>query len=704
MKKRLISFLTAGVMLAAGALPCGLPVPFAEGSANISAQAADAESEIWHAGLTFKTVDYYKPYYPDTDSLKKLGAALPQMITVTNYHGDQAKLPTDTTWKYDEKKRCWYNSAVNTKLPEKFSDPAGLLDRIEIAASAKDSEYYKFNNITADPQSTTCGEKAAIEVQIAVLFHNKSTLSHIEKGADGEYYCKKQREKQDSSLLHRYEFDVSAEDSGEYISLYYSSSYGYDTAYASNGTAVLNVEHKYSSKVITPPSCTEKGSAKYTCACGDSRISDIDPTGHNWQISSCDWTQSGETYSCKVEAVCKNNSSHKLTETAAADYRVTKPPTCTQKGAGTYTAVFKDADLKAQTKTVEIAAVGHSWSSWRTSGFDVKKGTRLMSRYCIRCSSAQTEPVENEVTRFAGANRYSTAAAISQNSFGSAKTVILASGADFADALAGVPLAISKNAPILLTTPNKLSAETLSEIKRLGAQNVIILGGKGAVSAEVESALTAQGLTAQRLAGAKRFATATAIAQSLCDAPTDIFFVYAFDYADALSASTAAARKNAPLIYLATNGELDADTKDYLEKLKAKGCVKNAYVIGGEGVISGDMLRTAANALGVMPTRLSGSNRYETCTAVNNAFADVLDGSMICIATGCDFPDALSGGVYAAMQKAPLFLENSKLKTLKLSQSQKDLLKAKKPQKISIFGGTGAVPDSHAQLIADSCV
>ena len=77
---------------------------------------------------------------------------------------------------------------------------------------------------------------------------------------------------------------------------------------------------------------------------------------------------------------------------------------------------------------------------------------------------------------------------------------------------------------------------------------------------------------------------------------------------------------------------------------------------------------------------------------------------MICIATGCDFPDALAGGVYAALNRAPLFLENSKQKTLKLSQPQSDYLKAKKPLKISIFGGEGAVPDSHAQVIADNCV
>ena len=173
-----------------------------------------------------------------------------------------------------------------------------------------------------------------------------------------------------------------------------------------------------------------------------------------------------------------------------------------------------------------------------------------------------------------------------------------------------MPLAINQNAPILLTTPNKLSPDALAEIKRLGAEKVVILGGSGAISADVEKALTAEGLTTERLAGTTRFGTATAIAQSLCENPTDVFFVYAFNYADALSVSTAAALRNAPIIYLRTSGSLDADTQAYLAKLKEKGCVKNAYVIGGEGVISKAMLSTAAEAAGF--SRCSAASKSAT--------------------------------------------------------------------------------------------
>ncbi len=671
-----------------------------------------AASDIAHAGFDFSTIAYYKGNYPDTDSLKKLGAAIPKTITITNEFGVKARIPTDGSWKYDKKKNCWYNSAVNAQLPERFTDTKGKLKRIEIACKGDDSEYYKHNELNVEPRSTTCGGKATFEVLITILYFDQTILSHVGKDANGNYFLKKSFNSQTSSnfykktneRLHYYDIDTTAEDSGEYISFYFSSDRRNDTAYASTSPVVLNVKHKYSSKFITKPCCTEKGTIQYTCSCGKSYTKEAAPTGHDWNIKSCKWKQSGEGQSCTITAVCKNDSSHTFSKTVKASYSVTKQPTCTQNGVGTYTAKFSSPDIKPQIKTVVISATGHSWGQWQTSGFDVKKGTRLITHRCIKCGGKETKPVKNEVKRFAGANRYSTAAVISKSSFDSSKTVILSSGSNFADALAGVPLAVMQNAPIILTTKDTIPDESLAEIKRLGAKKVLILGGKRVISADIEKALRAQGIKTQRIAGATRFGTATAIANKITKKPTDIFFVYAFNYADALSVSTAAALKNAPIIYLNTNGELDADTKAYLAKLKASGCVKNAYVIGGEGVISKEMLHTAADALGIMPTRLSGIDRYETCTAVNKAFKNLLNGSMLCIATGCDFPDALSGGVYAALNRAPLFMENSKQKALSLSKTQTMFLKGKKPLRITIFGGTGAVPDSHAQTIADNCV
>ena len=340
-------------------------------------------------------------------------------------------------------------------------------------------------------------------------------------------------------------------------------------------------------------------------------------------------------------------------------------------------------------------------------------GNNNLTIYCYKDSKAEEYALKNGLKyaclptdeRLAGSGRYETAAKISQAAFDQAETVVLAYGLNYADALAGVSLATKMNAPILLTNTKSLDPTTLAEIKRLKAKNVIILGGTGAISDEVKKELENNDLTTERIAGASRFGTATAIAEKLNENPTDVFFVYAFNSADALSVSPIAASKNAPIIYLTTKGELNADTATYLAKLKKAGCVKNAYVIGGSGVISDDMMNKAATALGLSKaTRIAGANRFTTCVAVNEAFADVLDGDMICVATGMDFPDALAGGVYAARNKAPLFLINGKTKTPKLTDEQKAYLKTKSAGKITAFGGVGVVPDNHIADIAKNSI
>lgn len=308
--------------------------------------------------------------------------------------------------------------------------------------------------------------------------------------------------------------------------------------------------------------------------------------------------------------------------------------------------------------------------------------------------------ITTPVTRFAGAGRYDTAKTISvEGSVASSKTVVLAYGLNYADALAGVPLASKLGAPILLTNKDELPEETMGEIKRLGANKVIILGGTGAVSNAVENKLKSNSITVERFAGTTRFETATKIANKLNPAPSEIFFVYGFNYADALSVSTVAAVKNAPVIYLKTDGELDEETADYLRSVKGK--VKNAYVIGGRGVISDAMMNKAGGALGLKAgktiQRIAGSDRYQTCEQINTIFKNVLTGKAMCVAKGLNFPDALAGGVFAAKNKAPLLLADNSLTTVQIRY-----IKQKKATKLYIFGAAGAVPNSLVKSISNA--
>ena len=74
-----------------------------------------------------------------------------------------------------------------------------------------------------------------------------------------------------------------------------------------------------------------------------------------------------------------------------------------------------------------------------------------------------------------------------------------------------------------------------------------------------------------------------------------------------------------------------------------------------------------------------------------------MTGTALCIATGADFPDALAGGVFAAIKSAPLFLVNNAAK--KLDDTQTAYLKEKQAKKFFVFGGPGAVSDPTVNLV-----
>ena len=100
----------------------------------------------------------------------------------------------------------------------------------------------------------------------------------------------------------------------------------------------------------------------------------------------------------------------------------------------------------------------------------------------------------SEDTRFhpvEGPNRYATAVEASKESFPEgADTVIIATGLNWPDALAGGSIAGAYEAPILLVT-DVVSDRVEREIARLGAKNAIILGGESAVPASVFKQLRA---------------------------------------------------------------------------------------------------------------------------------------------------------------------------------------------------------------------
>jgi putative cell wall-binding protein len=244
-------------------------------------------------------------------------------------------------------------------------------------------------------------------------------------------------------------------------------------------------------------------------------------------------------------------------------------------------------------------------------------------------------------TRLFGATRQGTAVAASTSEFptaGSASAVVLARADDFADALAGGPLAARKKGPLLLTSSAALDAVTATEIQRVLPKGgtVYLLGGTSALSDAVATAIAALGDVATRIAGTDRYGTAVAIAGAMGN-PTTVFEASGTNFPDAISAVPAAVANNGAI--LLTDGSAPAAaTSAYLSTYAT-----TRYAIGGPAAYADP------SAIGI-----AGADRYATSQAVALAFFPDTKG--VSIASGANFPDALAAGPLAGTAGEPVLL------------------------------------------------
>lgn len=309
------------------------------------------------------------------------------------------------------------------------------------------------------------------------------------------------------------------------------------------------------------------------------------------------------------------------------------------------------------------------------------------------CSVTVTGAVD--IKRLAGDNRTETAIQISQTGWSSgAKNIILANGYSYADALAGVPLSKALDAPILLTSNTKdgIEKSNLEQLKKLGAENIYILGGDFVVSEKIADKLKENGYNITRLAGANRFETSVAIAEKLKEisgTASQVFFATGYDFPDALSGGAAAAVLGSPIVFTLPDGGLDESVKGYI---KDNGITK-ANLIGGTYVIP-EKANKELSECGVNDIkRYFGANRYDTCLEIVKAFESSFKGDGIVLATGKDFPDALAGGALAAKRGIPLMLASSLP-----SGETIEWLTNRDAQKMYVLGGQYAVDDRTMYL------
>src|SRR5438270_986260 len=113
-------------------------------------------------------------------------------------------------------------------------------------------------------------------------------------------------------------------------------------------------------------------------------------------------------------------------------------------------------------------------------------------------------------SRYAGDNRYDTAAKIATSTFTTADTVVVASGDTYPDALAGAYAAGLASVPVLLVTRDDVPTSTRSALITLKSTKALIVGGTGVVGTAAEQVLKSLGLATTRISGTSRYDTAKA--------------------------------------------------------------------------------------------------------------------------------------------------------------------------------------------------
>jgi len=189
-----------------------------------------------------------------------------------------------------------------------------------------------------------------------------------------------------------------------------------------------------------------------------------------------------------------------------------------------------------------------------------------------------------------------------------------------------------------------------------------------------------------RLSGHTRYETAKVISEYYGNGKVkNVILSTGNGFADALSASVLAHKKEAPILLVDSTVESSKAAFDYVvQHLDSTGTV---YIIGGIGII-GTEFKTKLNDLGFENiVRIAGMDRYDTSYKIASSLNDV---STVVISSGEQYPDALSISSFAANKGWPILLSPHDA----LPQEMKNFLLKRKPSMVYITGGVGVILDN----------
>ena len=306
---------------------------------------------------------------------------------------------------------------------------------------------------------------------------------------------------------------------------------------------------------------------------------------------------------------------------------------------------------------------------------------KVVDQVEIEKSTADT--TNENVQRISGENRVQTAIEVSKKMFkeGTNK-VVLANQDNYSDVLTAAPFAKANNASLLYVSSNSISKEVMSEIARLKAKEITIIGGEKSVDEGLKKELEKRNFKVDRLSGADRYKTSAQIAAKLIDGKTTTLEIASGEnYADALSLNNAAEKDKAPILLVRVNA-IDKSVEDVIKSSKAS----LINIAGGEKSVSENTKANIKKISNATVNRIGGVDRYETSILLAK-YSGAKE--VVVVASGENFADALVAAPFSAKQKGAILLTNKE----KLGQKAEQFIKDTKFNKSCVIGGEKSVSE-----------
>ena len=155
-------------------------------------------------------------------------------------------------------------------------------------------------------------------------------------------------------------------------------------------TVIKATGHSYD-KVLTPPTCKEKGFTTYICSsCGDNYVSDyVDVTDHSygeWDVTAATCTEDG--IKVKTCTACGDEISEKIPASGHNYEKEVTPPDCKEKGFTTYTCSLCGSSYVSD----YVDATGHLYGDWNiTASTCTENGVK--TKKCTVCGDEISETI-----------------------------------------------------------------------------------------------------------------------------------------------------------------------------------------------------------------------------------------------------------------------------------------------------------------------